>query len=105
MGAVEEIEKQIVDKKAEKKKAMEENTQTLRTKKEFGDDQVKALSAMIDELKNAKAKSVGELNDLPTGKHAAHEEINSVKNAIQAVIDTREARIQNLTALVSRNEN
>merc|ERR1712003_282370 len=67
--AIEELEKQIIDTRSQKKKEMEANEQALRLQKETADEAIKALEETDGDLKSKKQAVSGELDERENKRH------------------------------------
>lgn len=103
-AAADELEKQIADKQNEKKKEMETNREALRLEKEAGDDAIQTLRDHEADLRSKEAAVKEEVNELESGTHDKHAELEIAKKAINDIIETREETIQGLSGVLTITE-
>lgn len=100
-AALEELEKQITDKRGEKKKEIEANNEALRLEKEAGDEAIETLQDHEATLKAKEHDANEELRALEDGTHDDHAALKMAKAEMNDVLETREEAIQRLSGVIT----
>jgi len=99
--AIEELEKQILEKQGEKKKVLEDEQTEVSLQKETGQDLVQTFKSMLEQLKAQRSTAASTLKELQEGVHDKHTDLKNAKATIEGIINTHSAAIQNLTAAIA----
>merc|ERR1719436_147531 len=103
--AIDELERQIQDEQNELAKAVEDEQTERALAKATGDDQVRTFENMLHELKAQKNTATATLDQLESGTHDKHHDLEAVKAALSGIIATHNKAIQNLTAAIFVSKN
>lgn len=103
--AIDELERQIQDKRNDVKQTLEDEQTERALAKETGEDQVLTFENMLRELKAQQSTAKATLDQLESGTHDMHQNLADVKAALSGIISVHTKAIQNLTAAISINQN
>merc|ERR1712190_203079 len=86
-------------------KAVKDQESERALAKETGEDQVQTFEHMLQELKAQESTAKATLDQLGSGTHDMHKNLEDAKAAIKRIIETHDKAIQNLTAAISVSKN